>query len=137
LRIITAYDPELRADACCLKYSVRAYDSRLNKRIDTDKIRPTFYKQLIDGCECGTCAIYDIEKTKVKNIKIVGRQLSSDKRLQDTKFIRSALNIFKDNKDITREDFISRVQKLYRQTYNYGKQCQGNNCYHPEVLAKK
>lgn len=136
LCMITAYDPEARADACCLKYSIRTYDSGLNKRIDAGKIRPTFYKQLIDGCECGACAIYDLNKTKVKSIKIVGRQLNPQKRLQDTKFIRSTLNILRDNKDITREDFISRVQGLYRQSYNYQKPCRGNNCYHPEVLVK-
>jgi len=134
VRMITSYDPQGGGDACCLKYSVRAYDSRLNKRIDTDKIRPAFYKQLIDDCECGACAIYDIEKTKVKNIKIVGRQYSCDKRLQDTKFIRSVLDILKDNKGITREGFISAVQKQYRKTYNYNKQCRGNNCYHPEII---
>ena len=134
LRIATVYETGVLADACCLKYSVGVYDSRLNKRIVTDKIGPTFYKQSIDNFECGACAIYDIDKTRVKSIKIVGRQLSSDKRLKDTRFIRGALDILKDNKDITREDFIYGVQKLYQKTYNYDKECRGNNCYHPELL---
>lgn len=134
MHLVTAYDPEAVADACCLKYSVGVCDGRLNKRIDTDKIRLTFYKQLMDGVECGACAIYDINKTKVKSIKIVGRQLPSEKRLLDTKFIRGVLDIIKNNKDIARRDFVLEAQKLYQKTYNYNKECRGNNCYHPEVL---
>ncbi len=135
LRISATYDPNAFGDACCMRYSVQVYNSRLNKRINTEKIQPTFYKQLIDGCECGACALYDINKSKVKSIKIVGRQIPSDKRLQDTKFIRSVLDILKDNKRITRDEFILKAQKLYRKTYSYDKQCRGNNCYHPEVLT--
>ncbi len=137
LYISTAYDPGALADACCLKYSVQVYDRGLKKRTGADKVQPTFFKQLNDGCECGACAIYDIDKTKVKSIKIVGRQLSSEKRLQDTRFIRSVLNILKDNKGISRENFISEVQKLYQKTYDYEKQCRGNNCYHPEIILKR
>lgn len=134
--LITAYDPKAEGDACCLKYSVQVYNTGLNKSIYTDKIKPTFYKQLTDGSECGACAIYDINKTKIKSIKIVGRQISSEVRLQSTKFIHSALNILRENKNISRQEFIFKVQKLYQKTYNYDKKCQGNNCYHPQVLYR-
>jgi len=138
LYLITAYDPEAQADACCLKYSVEVYnDSRYKKKIDTDKIQPTFYKQLSDGTECGACSIYEINKTKVKNIKIVGRQISLEVRLESTKFIRACLNILEDNEDINRKDFMHKVQELYQKTFEYKKRCKGNNCYHPAVLFKK
>ena len=137
LSFMTTYDSGARADACCLKYSLQIYDGRLNKKIDSNGIRPVFYKQLLDNCECGACAIYDINKTKIKSIKIVGRQVSSEKRLQDTKFIGSALEILKNNKGVTRKDFISRVQELYRKTYNYNKPCRGNNCYHPGFILNR
>jgi collagenase-like PrtC family protease len=137
LHIITAYDPEAQADACCLKYAVQAYNNRLNKRINTDKIQPTFYKQLMDGTECGACAIYDINKTKVKSIKIVGRQITSEARLQSTKFIGACLDILENNKDINRQDFIHKTQELYQKTFEYKKRCRGNNCYHPQVLWRK
>jgi collagenase-like PrtC family protease len=134
LNIQTTYDTKARCDACRLKYSIRAYGNTTEKRIDTDKISPHFYKQLIDGVECGACALYDINNTIVKTVKIVGRQLSAEARLRDTGFISSALGILRNNKKISREDFILNVQELYRKTYNYRKPCQGNNCYHPEVL---
>lgn len=121
-------------DPCLLKYSFEVYDQRLNKKLKTNKIRPTFYKQLSDSTECAACAIYDINRTKIKNVKIVGRQLSPEERLQGTKFIRSCLDILKDNQGVSRKDFISGVQRSYQETYDYKKQCRGNNCYHPGVL---
>ncbi len=136
LHLLSAYDPEARADACCLRYSVQAYASA-GQRLNTDKIHPTFYKHLLDGVECGACAIYDISKTKVKSMKIVGRQLGSKARLKSTGFIRSVLDILEDNKEINRQDFIHKVQGLYQKAFEYKKKCKGNNCYHPEVLYKR
>ncbi len=133
LHILTAYDPQAQADPCCLKYSVQVYDST-GLKINTNNVQPTFYKRLIDGIECGACAIYDISKTKVKSLKIVGRQLDSEKRLKSTRFIRSVLDILENNKKINKRDFIHKAQKLYQKTFEYKKRCRGNNCYHPSVL---
>ncbi len=136
LSIITAYDPEAQGDACHLKYSVEVFDSALERKIRSTKAKPSFYKQLVDGPECGACAIYDIIHTKVKSIKIVGRQLNPKVRLDSTKFIRACLDILKNNKDINRQDFLRKTQQIYQKTFAYKKRCRGNNCYHPEVLYK-
>lgn len=136
LHIITAFDPEAQADACCLKYSVQTYGST-GRRLNTNKIHPAFYKHLADGVECGACAIYDINKTKIKSIKIVGRQIHSEARLKSTKFIRNVLDILENNKDINRQDFIRKAKKLYQKIFEYKGRCKGNNCYHPEVLRLK
>lgn len=134
LGIMNAYDPGALSDACCLKYSVQTLDSRTHKIINTNRVSPTFYKQLTDGLECGACALYDISKIRIKSVKIVGRQLGSEIRLKSTKFIHSVLGILENNKEISRNDFISKTQELYRQTFEYKKKCRGNNCYHPELL---
>jgi len=133
LHLLTAYDPEAQADACCLKYSLQNYDSK-GSRLNTNNLHPTFYKHLSDGIECGACAIYDINKTKIKSIKIVGRQIGSEARLQGTKFIHACLEILENNKDINRQDFIAKTRALYHQSFEYKRKCRGNNCYHPEVL---
>ncbi len=130
LGLITAYDFDAQADACCLKYSVQAEDS-CGRR---SRVRPVFYKHLLDGVECGACAIQDISKTKVKSIKIVGRQIGPENRLKSVGFIRSVLDILKNNKEITKQDFIFKVQGLYQKAFEYKKKCRGNNCYYPEVL---
>ncbi len=136
--IATAFDIETQADACCLKYSLEAFDFESKKKINTSIVRPTFYKQLVDGVECGACAIYDIiMHTKVKSIKVVGRQLNPQIRLESTKFIRACLDILEDGREINRQDYISKVQSLYQKTFEYKERCRGNNCYHPEVLSRK
>jgi len=133
LYLLTSYDPQAQADACCLNYSIQTYYST-GQRLNADKIQPTFYKHLLDGTECGACAIYDISKTAVKSIKIVGRQLDPQFRLKSTKFIRACLDILENNKDINRQDFIHKAKGLYQKAFTYEKKCRGNNCYHPELL---
>ena len=133
-QIIVAYDAGAETDACRLSYSVEVFNPRLDKKIETDEIKPTFYKQLVDCTECGACALYDIMRTPVKSVKIVGRQLNPQIRLASTKFIRSVLDILEDNKDIHRWDFNRKVQKVYQKEFEYKHICRGNNCYYPKVL---
>jgi len=136
LGLVTVYDTEAQTDACSLEYSVQAYNEKGEKLDSKKKINPTFYNHLLDGMtECGACAIYNISRTKVKSIKIVGRQLTPDIRVKSTKFIRAVLDIIKNNHGITKREFIKKTQRLYRQTWEYNKECKGNNCYHPSVLS--
>ena len=142
--VMSSYDISSVWDACALHYSVR---TRRIKGLNDNgrKIEPVFYKHLTDGVECGACALYDIARTDVKSVKIVGRQLSSETRLKSMKFISRSLRILRDNKDISRKCFIPQVQALYhkffdmpgrgpRRGVDLKKGCGGNNCYHPEVL---
>jgi len=137
LNVRSTYDAKAQEDACRLKYSIRVFQDKTGKKIDPNKIQPRFYKQLSDAVECGACALYDINKTKIKSVKIVGRQINSEARLRDTGFIRNALDILEQEKEITRKAFILRVQELYRKRYDYKGKCRGNNCYHPGVLLLK
>jgi putative protease len=142
--MMSTYDVFAGGDACTLKYSIRT--RLINGRQNCAKeVKPVFYKHLSDGIECGACALYDIAKTNVKSVKIVGRQLSAGTRLGSVKFISQSLDILRENKGTTRKDFISKVQGLYRQMFvtsnpersqriEHKKECRGNNCYHPEVL---
>lgn len=136
LHLMTALDPDAQADACCLRYSVEVFDSAGTKR-RTKKIKPAFYKHLSDGTECGACALYDISRTKIKSVKIVGRQLSPQIRLASVKFIHACLGILKNNKDIKKQEFIHKAQELYQKTFEYKKKCRGNNCYHPEYANQR
>ncbi|MBN1871215.1 MAG: U32 family peptidase, partial [Candidatus Omnitrophica bacterium] len=134
--IMTAHDPLATADACSLKYSVTPYDAFTNEKISYADLTPTFFKQLRDGVECGACALYDISRTMTKAVKIVGRQLHPKIRIASVGFIRKCLDMLKDGESIGREDYIKRVQGLYRKTFAYENECRGNNCYHPEVINK-
>lgn len=133
LYLSTLYDTQAQADACYLRYSVQAYSTK-GRRLNKNSINPTFYKHLLDGTECGACAIYDISRTMVKSLKIVGRQATPQNRLTSTKFIRSVLGILENNRKINKRDFIHKVQHLYQTTFEYKKRCRGNNCYYDMVL---
>jgi len=131
--ILSKYDPKAVADACCLKYSIQAYDTHF-KKINNSSIKPIFFKHLTDGIECGVCAMYYINRTKVSSVKIVGRQHNSESRLKSTKFVHSCLDILKQDKEISEQEYIKRAQELYQINFEYKGKCKGNNCYHPEVL---
>jgi putative protease len=131
--VLSMYDSEAVGDACCLKYSIQTYDTRF-KKINNFSIKPTFFKHLIDGVECGVCAMYYINRTKVTSVKIVGRQLNPENRLISTKLVRSCLNILKKDKDISRQEYIKRAQQLYQENFKYKGECRGNNCYYPGAL---
>ena len=136
LDLNSMYDFRAAGDACGLRYRVKVFDA-LSGKVITRKSAPlpVFYKQLTDGMECGACALYDISRTGIKSVKIVGRQYSREKRLGDLKFIRQASEIIRKNKEISRNDFMLQVQGLYRKAFDYALPCKGNNCYYPQVLS--
>ena len=131
--VLSMYDSESVADACCLKYSIQAYDARF-KRVNNLSIKPIFFKHLTDGIECGVCALYYINRTKISSLKIVGRQYGPETRLRSTRFVRSCLDILKKDKDIGRQEYIKMAQQLYRENFKYKNKCKGNNCYYPGAL---
>lgn len=131
--VLSMYDPEAVADACCLKYSIQSYSNRF-KKINNSSIQPTFFKHLKNGVECGVCAMYYINRTKVTSVKIVGRQFNLENRLINTKFVRSCLDILKKDKAISKQGYIKRAQQLYQENFKYKGECRGNNCYYPGVL---
>jgi len=135
LKIISVYDSKSEIDACALNYSIKAFDKN-SQAINNKKIFPAFFKHSVTHKECAACALYYIERTKVKSVKIVGRQLSADSRLKDTLFIRSILDILKNNRNIGLQDFIMKTQKLYHANFNKNSSapCTGADCYHPQVL---
>lgn len=131
--ILSVHDSESTGDACRLKYSIQTYDTRF-KKINNPPIKPIFFKHLTDGIECGVCALYYINRTKVASLKIVGRQCNPEHRLTSIKFVRSCLDILKKDKDISKQEYIKKAQQLYRENFKYKHKCKGNNCYYPGVL---
>jgi len=134
ITIFSVYDSEIAGDACCLKYSVQAYDTSF-KKINNPLIKPIFLKHLIDNIACGACALYYINRINVVSLKIIGRQGNPESRLTNTKFIRSCLDILRNNKKISKRDYINKAQRLYRENFKHKNKCTGNNCYYPGVLS--
>ncbi|MFA5114469.1 MAG: U32 family peptidase [Candidatus Omnitrophota bacterium] len=132
--VYTTYDINAYKEACSLKYSVKSCDISGRGLQQAKKIAPVFHKPLTDGVECNACSLYYLNKMNIKAAKIVGRQLSAQARLKSIRFIRAVLDILDSNKGISKRDFMLKTKRLYRNSFNYHKLCEGNNCYHPEVL---
>ncbi len=128
-----AFDTHAAGDACCQQYQVTVRNPAL-RRMAGSKAQPTFFKQLIDGPECGACALYDMARAHVASVKIVGRQLSPYDRIRSIRFIRECRDILTRNPRQPREVFFERVQQAYRRTFGYKSACRGNNCYYPDVV---
>ena len=89
---------------------------------------------MTDGIECGVCALFDLVRTPIKAVKIVGRQLTPEIRVKSVGLVRSCLDILEKEPRISRREYNGRAQDLYRRAFGYVKACRGNNCYHPGVL---
>ena len=130
LEFVTTYD-SFSMDACGMDYRVTVLAPPGKRKQDA---RPRFFKRMVDGAECGVCALYDLVRSPVRTVKIVGRQLDPAVRLKSTRLVRSCLDILEKEPAISRGEYNRRAQELYRSSYGYKKACSGNNCYHPQVL---
>lgn len=134
--IMMTYDIKDRMDACGLDYAVQVFDRDYRRRKKTSRARPVFYKQKVDGVECGACFLYDLKRSGITAVKIVGRQLSAEMRSKSTVFIKGAVDLL-ERPGIDRRTFIASCQKEYARVFGYTKPCGGNNCYHPQVLRER
>ncbi len=77
-------------------------------------------------CTCGLCILPHLKETKVRSLKIVGREAPTAQKIKDIRFCRNAIGHFQQCASI--EDFYKQVQEEYRQSYQ--KNCTGSNCYY-------
>jgi hypothetical protein len=65
-------------------------------------------------------------------VKIIGRQNTKEKKINDVKFIHHLLNFLRDEKP-AKKAFRKYAQKLYQQQYE--RPCIIFKCYYPSVLT--
>ncbi len=88
----------------------------------------------IDERPCGACALYEFEEMGLAGVKIVGRQNTPEKKIQDVGFIRQLLDFLKSAKP-SKKQFREYARKLYRK--HYERPCIIFKCYYPSVLINK
>ncbi len=128
-------------NACMMLYNISA-DVRGCAEDEADKLlrekvsweRQHFWSAMhIDERPCGVCALYEFEEMGLAGVKIVGRQNTSEKKINDTAFIRHLLNyLYKENPG--KRQFRQYAQKLY--TEQYDRPCIVFKCYYPSVLME-
>lgn len=95
------------------------------------RARPfTFWmKKHIQGC--GACAIYDLKKAGVTNLKILDRNLPAQEKARATLFIREALDLLEKD-SISKEDYIMKCKGFFKKIFKV--KCNRYDCYYPSVF---
>lgn len=131
VKFFSSLDFDYESHGCYLKYSMRVFNNKggkINGKVSRKQIRA-------DGKECGACAAFDFNKMNIKSLKIVERSAPTDVKVRDTNFIRSVLNLFKKDKNLSKWGFIKKAQKQYCHVYKRDR-CSGLSCYYPSVFSK-
>lgn len=118
--------------ACMLNYkiSVISEESSNNQtvRLIKERISPSYFDLFYGIDTCGACALYELSKMKINNIKIVGRGYATTKKINDVKFLHSILEYL--NRGCpSKEKFRSYVKGKYKKIYNI--KCR-ELCYYSE-----
>ncbi len=135
IRFFKLYDANYQGHGCNLQFSRQIYDSS-GRRINASSSKQKNSLRKDDFKSCGACALFDLSKMRIRALKIVERGAVLESKVRDTRFVRKALDLLKNKKNISRSDFITMMQALYCQTYNFDA-CSGFSCYYPSVFAKR
>jgi putative protease len=89
----------------------------------------SFGFNLLSGVDtCGVCRLGELENMGVYGVKIVGRNYSTLKKLNDVRFLKAALSYSTANQ-FDANDFYAFVKKTF--LHIYGMKC-GELCYYPD-----
>ncbi len=109
---------------CCLDYEISGNALKLEPE------KKTMLAQYFDASNflnrCGACALYELNKLKIGYVKIVGREDLTAKKIKDIRFIRSAIELLKDN--LKEQDFIEKVKARYTELHS--SNCEAKFCYY-------
>lgn len=112
---------------CCLKYEI--FDVR---EVESYKRKDIFFFSDAEYflSRCGACAVYDLNKSKIKFVKIVGRENLLYRKVKDIRFIRKSIDLLNDR--LRKEVFIDKVKALHKQIYS--SDCNSKLCYYPDGM---
>jgi len=95
------------------------------------RIKPfTFWmKKHIEGC--GACAIYDLKRIGVTNLKVLDRNLPTEEKVKGTLFIKKCSDLLEDG-NISKLDYIEKGKALFKKTFKV--KCNRYDCYYPSLF---
>jgi len=120
--------------ACLLNYKISLFSdtANINKRQKQSILKNiSFGFNLLSGVDtCGVCRLAEFGKMGVYGVKIVGRNYSTLKKLNDVRFLKTALSYLEANY-LDSKQFYSFVRMTYKQIYKID--C-GELCYYPDGM---
>jgi collagenase-like PrtC family protease len=122
--VVGEHEKKNYRNACMLPYEIS---------VEGERERVVWERQHIwriahmDDRPCGVCAIMDFREIGVESLKIVGRGNTLLKKVVDIKFIKTAINLLKENPG--KRELVEKTRKVYQETY--GNPCRIYMCYYP------
>lgn len=86
-------------------------------------------KKHIEGC--GACAMYDLKRIGVTNLKVLDRNLITEEKIKATRFIRKCLDLL-NNEQISKNDYIQNCKNYFKEIFKV--RCFKFDCYYPSVF---
>jgi U32 family peptidase len=114
---------------CRTRFKAKNISLKNHKQTGPAKPFTFWMKKHIQGC--GACAIYDLEKAGITNLKILDRNLPKEEKIKATLFIKNSLNMLINSK-ISKEDYIMNCKKLFKKTFKV--KCGRYDCYYPSIF---
>lgn len=109
--------------SCMLNYkiSIISEESGYNQiaKLIKEQISPNYFDLFYGIDTCGICALYELSKLRIDNIKIVGRGYATSKKIKDVKLLNAVLKYLK-TQHPSKEQFSVYVKEKYKNTYNVG-----------------
>ena len=117
--------------SCALKYRIKTFEDQDNRM---ELGRKKQVKELMSPRQsltgCGLCALYDLVKIEgVTSLKIVGREFSSNEKLENLTMVKDFLNLLEDNPGMKREYFTEKCKKAFADFFD--RECGYKDCYYP------
>jgi collagenase-like PrtC family protease len=120
--------------ACLLDYKVSFNTlpvnlNRAQRQAVLNNISSAF--NLLSGVDtCGACRLLELKQAGAYAVKIVGRNYSTSKKVNDVKFLKTILSRLESN-GCDKKEFYAFVKRTFKKAYKTG--C-GNLCYYPDGM---
>lgn len=80
---------------------------------------------------CGLCALVQLKKIGIKNLKIVGRGASLERKIQSVESLKALMNLTKSKIPVDNDIFYVMAREKYENIFKHS--CAKVNCYFPEL----
>ncbi len=121
--LVASFFPGVCKRKCKVLVKAENSYSQSQLRIDTKMFSTNF---IFHQCLCAACNIYEFRKMGITSLKIMGRLMSSKKKVRDVRFLNKILSYSKKG-NLSQEQFSHFVKEEYKRIYHVA--C-GETCYY-------
>lgn len=114
--------------ACGMKFRIKTITKGRMPECNREIKRSMSPRQSLTGC--ALCALYDLLRIPgLTALKIVGREFSSNEKLENLKMVRGVMDLLLSEPSVRRPAFNRYCRDRF--VGFFGRECMGFDCYHP------